>query len=389
MATITGTISDDSFVLAPGNLYLGLRGIDTFTYSGGNATVDGGEGGERYEGNYYTDSRFETDAIFVESNADTFVRFNSTEDGFIRSASGTLQFNHVEGIHLGSGNDVVRAGGASVSEYGLLIWTGDGNDNIVGSRGDDFIDGGTGNDTIFAGLGNDHIQSSEGNDLIYGGAGDENIRWGLGDAFWHNPGNDTIYGGEGHDLINVWVWEHGNGEGSRGGSVQINSTRADGAFAGVAKVGTEAGTSTLRFQGMEQGWTHMGNDTIDGSKAKVTGDIGFHWGARWGDDILIGSSGNDTLEGGEGRDTITGGAGNDLLSANGDFYDWNAPADAEQDTFIFNRGFGHDTIVGFASNDVLDIRDGMTYTAVEQDRGTLITFNTGDTIMLANYFDFI
>src|SRR5215213_9650108 len=66
-------------------------------------------------------------------------------------------------------------------------------DNIVGTTGDDEINGRRGNDTLIG----DPI-GGEGDDLMFGGAGDDDIT----DNF---PGNDvdTIFGGNGNDTINV------------------------------------------------------------------------------------------------------------------------------------------------------------------------------------------
>ncbi|CAM2999200.1 Hemolysin-type calcium-binding repeat-containing protein [Paracoccus aminovorans] len=375
---------------------LGLVGADTFYWTpSGRDTFIGGDQGERYDANPYLD-RTGGDQLHIQGNVGAQVRFVTTEDGLVSVGAHTLKFEGIERFYGTSGNDTIRGAGAMVTAehfgtptHGLTIYAGAGHDIITGTSMDDILDGGPGNDSIWGGAGNDFIQSSTGNDLIYGGAGDENIRWGLGDAYWHNPGNDTIYGGPGHDLINVWVWEHGDGDGARGGSVNIASTRADGAFAGTATVGSSSGVSTLRFQGIEQGWTHNGNDTVTGANAKVTGNIGFQWNTRWGDDRLTGSAGNDTLEGGEGRDTIEGGRGNDLISANGEFYNWNTAGDGDVDTLIFHGGFGHDTVLAFdVGLDILQFDRGMSYSVSEVARGTLLTFNTGDTILLSNVFDF-
>ena len=145
--------------------------------------------------------------------------------------------------------------------------------------------------------------------------------------------------------------------------------------------------ATLRFQGFEQGWTHEGDDTVSGANAKVTGNIGFQWNTRWGDDRLTGSAGNDTLEGGEGRDTIEGGRGDDLISANGEFYNLRTPGDGDADVIVFNRGDGHDTVLGFdVGIDVIET--DMTYQASRVSGGTLLTFESGDSILLSNVFDF-
>ncbi len=379
----------------------GLVGADTFNWTpGGQDVFIGGDQGERYDPNPYLD-RTGGDQLHVMGRIGANVRFVTTEDGLVTVGADSLKFEGIERFHGTSGNDTIRASGAEIAPahfdtpaHGLTVYAGDGNDHISGSAADDVLDGGAGNDSIWAGEGHDFIQSSTGNDSISGGAGNENIRWGLGDAHWHNPGNDTISGADGHDLINVWVTDGdtSGGHSAPGGRVTIASTRADGAFAGTATVGTSnnGDTALLRFQGFEQGWTHEGDDTVSGANAKISGNIGFQWGTRWGNDMLTGSAGNDTLEGGEGRDTIEGGRGNDLISANGDFYSWSAPADGDVDTLVFHAGFGHDTVLAFDTGlDILQFDRSMSYTAEETGRGTLLTFNTGDTILLANVYDFI
>lgn len=116
---------------------------------------------------------------------------------------------------------------------------------------------------------------------------------------------------------------------------------------------------------------------------------GIQFNTRWDNDLLIGSNGRDTLEGGEDRDTIEGGRGDDLISANGDFTNWQAPGDGDVDTLVFHAGFGHDTVLAFdVGLDILQFDRGMTYSVSEVSRGTLLTFNTGDTILLSNVFDF-
>lgn len=381
-------------IINPGD-NAGTESRDLFTWRGGTASVWGL--GDDFDPNPYQPYDLSQgiatgDMVRIEGDG-AFVRFNGWNSGFARMGGERLDMTGIERVYATAGNDTIRAGRAGLGpdDQGVSLFTGDGNDDIVGSRGNDVIDGGAGNDTIRAGAGNDFIQSSTGDDLIYGGAGDENIRWGLGDAHWHNPGNDTIYGGEGHDLINVWV-KDGDFNGAdhvAGGNVTITATRQWGDFQGVATVGTDenGGVATLRFQGFEQGWTHEGDDTVSGANAKVTGNIGFQWNTRWGDDRLTGSAGNDTLEGGEGRDTIEGGRGDDLISANGEFYNLRTPGDGDADVIVFNRGDGHDTVLGFdVGIDVIET--DMTYQASRVSGGTLLTFESGDSILLSNVFDF-
>ena len=375
------------------DLFTGVHGVNVLHWTpGGTDTFHAGDGGENFDANPYSPGNPGGDRLFLTGDRGAFVQMTDWNDGTAKIGNSILTFTGVERIHGTEGNDTVRAGGATSPNgaQGISVFTGGGNDNIVGSAYDDVIDGGAGNDTIWAGNGNDFIHSSTGNDLIYGGAGNENIRWGGGNTRDHNPGNDTIHGGEGTDLINVWVYEEWNG--GKGAHTTITTIREKDGFAGVSVVGTDdhGGKATLRFQGFEQGWNHNGNDTLDASGAAVVGTAGVQWNTRWGNDRLIGSRGNDTLEGGEGRDTIEGGAGNDLISANGDFYNLRAPGDGDVDTLIFNRGFGHDTVLGFDTGiDILQFGAGITYSAAEVRGGTLLTCNTGDTVLLSNVYDFI
>ncbi len=64
---------------------------------------------------------------------------------------------------------------------------------IVGTPGDDYLEGTNQDDVILAMAGNDIVKGRGGHDLICGGDGDDDLRGG--------PGNDTILGGPGDDLI--------------------------------------------------------------------------------------------------------------------------------------------------------------------------------------------
>lgn len=377
--------------VSPGAHTEGGDANDLFYWFGGGATLDGGE--DVFDANPYqpydlADGMLTGDMLRL-FGGDTLVRFTAWNDGFVHVGGSRLDFAGIERVYGSEGNDRFRAGAATSDDgvQGVSVFAGAGDDDLVGSAFNDVVDMGAGADTVWSGAGDDFVNSSLGDDLIYGGTGNENIRWGLGDAYWHDPGNDTIYGAEGRDLINAWAWEGGDGVGRRGVDTAITLVREDGAFQGVSTVGTgDGGTATLHFYGFEQGWNHMGNDTVDGGGAFVKGGAGFHWNTRWGDDALIGSVGNDTLEGGEGADVITGGEGDDLISANGDFFSWSAPADTEVDTLVFRAGHGHDTILAFGENDVLDL-GGREYAASATEDGTLLTSDDGDSILIVGVFE--
>lgn len=377
------TNGNDRITVTPG-LHDGLGGADDFYWPGGGATIVGGDTGEAYDANVYG-TKTGGDRLHVDGKGPVILRLTSTEDGTATRGGDTLTFTGIERIHLGAGADIVRGGAAAIDRYGLSIWTGAGDDQINGSRAGDFIDPGEGDDIVWAGAGEDFINGSRGNDTIYGGAGNDNIRWGQGTAEGNSGtaglayGNDHLFGGDGSDVVNLWAhdWD--------GAGVSVTMTAARNGFATIDHTGV---TETAMFWSFETVWTHQGRDTIDGSGAWVGPEgAGFHAGARWGDDVLIGGRGNDTLEGGEGRDTITGGAGNDLISANGDFFSMSAPGDGDADTLIFRAGHGHDTVLAFdAGLDVLDL-GGRDYRATDTAAGTLLTAGQ-DTILLAGIHDF-
>ena len=379
------TERNDSITIAARLVTWGLGGADEFHYSGGSATIHGGDTGEAYDTNVYG-AKTGGDRLFIESNAGTRIHLTSTEDGTVMRGNETLTFTGIERLVLGNGNDIVRAGQATLDRYGLSVWTGGGNDQVNGTRAGDFIDPGEGNDRVWAGAGEDFINGSRGNDTIFGGAGNDNIRWGQGTAEGNSGtkglayGNDVLNGGTGSDVVNLWAhdWD------GTGVSVKMTS-----ALNGTATIDFTGTTETARFSSFETVWTHEGRDTIDGSGADIgLNAAGFHGGARWGNDVLIGSAGRDTLEGGEGRDTITGGRGNDLISTNGDFYNMSAPGDGDADTLIFRAGHGADTVLGFdVGVDRLDL-GGRHYSVSENGQGTLLNFGGGDTILLSHVFDF-
>lgn len=373
---------------APHQTLSGDWGDDTMIWNPitGPALYHGGDTGEAYDPNPYFD-RSGGDRLVIEGDAGVRIRMMTTEDGVARSGGRALNFTGIERLHLGDADDTLNAAKATQAPahdgtpvHGLTVYAGGGNDIVVGSGLDDFIDGGSGNDTIRAGGGWDFIQSSTGDDLIHGGGGNDNIRWGQG-----NPdeiiGNDTIHGGEtdeaGGDLMNIWVrdWD--------GTGVKVDFVTNE---SGVAETDIGGAHSTLHFFAFENFFTHEGNDTVSAAAARIRADhAGVHFNTRWGDDRLTGSRGDDRLEGGEGRDTIEGGQGDDMISAADAIYDPHSRPDGVADVLIFHAGFGHDTIRAFDPGlDELRFDPGMTHDRHDTAAGILLTFSGGDSILLEN-----
>ncbi len=151
---------------------------------------------------------------------------------------------------------------------GQLPTTGD--DVILGTPGNDIINGFAGSDTICGGQGDDILIGADGADFIFGGAGDDLVQG--------NNGNDFLVGGNGADRI---IGENGNDRIFGGGGNDI--LNGDN---GADRIAGGPGNDRL-----------FGGDGAD----RLFGNVGL--------DQLNGDAGNDVLRGGLARDTFNGGAG--------------------------------------------------------------------------------
>jgi Ca2+-binding RTX toxin-like protein len=78
----------------------------------------------------------------------------------------------------------------------------DHDDVIIGSDGDDRIDGFGGNDVICGGPGRDRIDAGHGDDVVRGDTDDDRVDGGPGfDTVVGDAGYDTVIGGGGHDFL--------------------------------------------------------------------------------------------------------------------------------------------------------------------------------------------
>ncbi|MCP4044536.1 MAG: calcium-binding protein, partial [Gammaproteobacteria bacterium] len=147
----------------------------------------------------------------------------------------TLQCGPLGDLLIGSkGDDIIDGGGGDDRIFG-----GDGADQIFGQSGADLIFGGT----SFNDLG-DTIDGGSGEDLIYGYLGDDHLNGGL-DA-------DTLLGGVGNDLLN-------------GGAANDTASYAN-ASGGV--------TVYLKYTGRDVG----GGQGVDTLVSKAAKAIRSHWG---------------------------------------------------------------------------------------------------------------
>ncbi|MFC0201465.1 Hint domain-containing protein [Paracoccus rhizosphaerae] len=293
----------------------GEAGNDTLIGGTGNDVLDGGAGNDSIDGGDDNDlinltGAFGTDTITGGAGSDTIsgsglggastVNFSDGSGSFVNGGN-TANFNTIESITTGAGNDTVNISGAQAGSF----LTGEGADTINA--------GGSGADVINAGGGDDLIN--------------------LSGAF----GADTITGGAGSDTI--------SGAGLTGAST-VTYSGGSGSFA--------SGGSTASFNTVEGIATGAGNDTIDASTNATSasfvtgaGNDSFTGGA--GAETVNGGSGDDTIRSGGGNDSVLAGDGNDLVEA-GDGDDF---VDAGDGADTVDGGIGNDTILGGIGNDQL------------------------------------
>ncbi len=162
---LEGGLGDDEIVGGSGDDTIVIE--DTF----GNDTITGSETGE-------------TDGDTIDGSSlteDVTVDFTGAEAGTITNGTDTLDFDTIENVETGAGDDTI---------------TGDvGTQNVSTGAGNDFVTTtGTGADTIDTGAGNDTVTFSDG-DSITGGTGDDTFTYeDLGEP---TNGTITIVGGQG------------------------------------------------------------------------------------------------------------------------------------------------------------------------------------------------
>lgn len=195
------------------------------------------------------------------------------------------------------------------------------NDQLFGGLGDDLLTlgsgadigfGGDGNDTIIGGGGQDQLLGEAGNDLLWGGLSgpidpqvDRDLRAGLTAAgvsaalIATDTGADIISGGAGEDTIS-FLGEFGNFNINLATGIVTSDRDVNGSFVLEDVIGA------------------IVDDGAGGTIFQFTNDVENATGGR-GNDTLIGNAGNNVLIGGGGNNTFDGGGGVDTVVIDGVF----------------------------------------------------------------------
>ena len=285
----------------------------------------------------------------------------SSEDGFLRPYSGIV--NTMSLFHLGanimtitglslSGNFFGQSLSSSSSSLQEFVLAGD--DSIVGTALDDFLDGEAGNDRIVLGAGNDSGEGHEGNDTVIGGSGNDHLDGREGnDVLLGGSDGDTLHGDEGDDRLIGGAGNDVNFSGDSGNDTLFGGSGNDSMSGGDGVDLMTGGTGEDSFSGGDSDDVltgGSGNDSLSGSDDNDrlfggTGNDSLNGGSE--QDMLSGGAGNDSLSGSSGRDTLFGGAGDDSVngSSGRDMLFGGAGTDtlsgsSDQDQFVFNTALG-------------------------------------------------
>ncbi len=196
---LSGGFDNDRIVGAIGNdVVSGGDGDDSLFGGADTDTVSGDSGDDVIDGGLGNDSLFGgsgNDQIFAGEGNDLIEGgLGSDTAFFIGAANVTVDLTIHASQATGYGLDTL-AGIENVT-------TGSGNDQLVGSRFANVLNGSEGNDTLLGGEGKDSLFGGTGDDLVDGGSDADMISGGLGrDRLRGGIGSDTLDGGLGSDSL--------------------------------------------------------------------------------------------------------------------------------------------------------------------------------------------
>jgi len=348
---------------------------------------------------------FVGNTVFGNGGSDTLLLDYSGTDASGRTATGVTlgQVANVDydrlRVTLSDGSITSTANLYSIERY-----------DVIGSPGDDSLDGGVGSDVLRGGPGNDRLNGYGGGDVLLGGGGDDvyGLTTGNGDA---DQLGDHIDGGEGWDRIDRLTLSSvatpidltlGSGlnlllpDSTTILSIEdIRETRlgsADDIFNAGFFVGNtvfgNGGSDTLL---LDYSGTDASGRTATGvtlgqvanvdydrlrvtlSDGSITSTANLYSIERYD---VIGSPGDDSLDGGVGSDVLRGGPGNDRLNGYGGL-----------DTYVFSPGWGTDTVTdGDPEGRLVFVDIDQNELSFQNIDGHLEIAVGSDTIVFSNYF---
>ncbi len=370
-------------------------------YSGGNPVPAGGQ--LIFNGDSGNDSL----SIINAPTTAPWVWTITDNDAGTLHGHGTIQFNGIESLIGGAGDDEFRImehdtggspdiwtgsidGGGSGADDDTLsyaAWTtevalnldttqtatgigslsdiehltgGTGNDTITGDSGDNVLIGGPGNDVINGKAGDDTLYGNAGNDSLLGGSDDDLLYIGTGtDRAVGNSGNDTLIA---PDEENTWEII---GEPSASNQGKINTvttfkeieTLQGGSSDDTFVLDKDVATLPGSMYGGE------GVDHLDFSDFTTAVTASLTAGTASDATRSISISGIENVTGGTAADTLTGDANANILNGNG----------------------GADTLIGLAGDDTYVISTDATISIDETTLAGTSDAGGSDTLSYAAF----
>ncbi|MFG5382770.1 cadherin-like domain-containing protein, partial [Yoonia sp. R2-816] len=321
-----------------------------------------------------------THGAAVTLNTDGTINYDPTGADAVQALADGQSLTDTFTYTVSDGN-----GGESTATVSVVVHGRDEAPMIVGTAGDDYLDGSTGNDQIIGDAGDDRLYGDAGDDNLYGGDGDDDL--------WGDFGDDTLYGGDGDDWLSGGYGDD-NLYGGDGRDYLSAGAHDDNLYGGDGNddLWGDFGDDTLYGgDGDDYLYGDFGDDTLyggDGDDDLWGGDGRDYLRGGEGDDWLSGGDGDDLLYGGDGRDYLSGGYGDDNLSGgDGDDTLWGGSG---SDKFVFRDSFGNDTIRDF-EDDIDLIRvgtSGVSYsdlTITTNGSNTEISVSGHGSITISNF----
>ena len=371
------------------DLLIGTPVDDVLLVGGGQDTLRGGSGNDRYEQRFlsgFIDARIEDAAgrndVFVYTaigdtkqatlrmervGNDLVLTSTAWSDGRLLERV-TIANQYTTGTieHLELVNDV----GTTIGSFLLstsLIGTADG-EMVIGSSAADNLMGNAGDDIVMASAGDDTLDGGEGNDLLVGGVGSDQLRGGLGnDVYVFNrgeQGDDVVWDDAGVNELRILTPDVML-DAARQGNDLVLKTYSQGVVVGTVTLSSQYTTAGIKTLTLSQATGDLSFDFV----ASLTGGSGNDWlvgtdGAESvvggaGDDLLLAGNGADVLEGGAGNDRLLGGGGNDTAKFSGNFNQYVIRWDAAAQCYLVNdlrAGMdGRDLVAGVESLQFKDV----------------------------------
>jgi Ca2+-binding RTX toxin-like protein len=224
---------------------------------------------------------------------------------------------------------------ANATPQADTITGGNGDDNIFGLAGDDYLIGGAGKDTLNGGDGDDLLRDDLGDDYLIGGKGNDDLYGGIG--------VNTLEGSEGNDVYYI----------SHNATDTVNSTIVEAANGGIDTAYSSLTVSALA-------------DNVENLALLFNANINATGNSL--DNLIYGNNGNNNINGGSGNDYLIDGAGEDTLNG-GDGDD------------LLRDDLGDDYLIGGKGND--DLYGGIGVNTLEGNEGNdvyYISHNATDTV---------